>query len=176
MNNLETFFRSVNWRPSPKEKSEAVAFFSDERKLIREKFTDLHWSKPIEKQQEAICFLADEMKPGEYIHLIVPYNSTLQALCGKDKGIWENAANIILKLGWPKVDSIIIPSFLWLLDAVWPGSSTIYDFLLTVPSDVLAEKMKQIKQNKSCYSSDDYRDLMDIFQDICEDKQLRLDD
>lgn len=180
---IDYFFKEIYYMPSPEEYRCSLEFFSEERQHIREMFKKLSWDASEEDQAYAVEYLAENMLPSEYIYLVLAddykmdfFNGELAYLkFGKDKGKWENAAKTIVKIGWPKVDRIIIPLFCWLLDPNWPGSFLIYQFLLSLPRDVLQAKMKEILDNPQWFKSYDYEDIKGQIEDLCIDAQMQIE-
>lgn len=130
----------------------------------------------------AINALADKLRPCEYIYLVLPDKYFMIDIgeqagyykAGTDKSRWENAAKTIIKIGWPKVDAIIVPLFIWLLDPNWPGSNMIYDFLCSLPKDVVAQNMKRILGSPESYSLSDYNDLKEQIQDMSQELGIHI--
>lgn len=174
---IKKWFTFINWKPTREELRQAIDFFSVDRRKVREHFKNLSWSADRTDQEASIEFLANNLLPGEYVHLIFPddysnnrnpFEEDLWYRNAGEKEYWENAARIIIKIGWPKIESIVVPLFMWLLDPNWPGSELIYNYLMTIPSDVLLDKMRQVENNQSKYQKYDYADLLVIFSDMRE--------
>ena len=164
---IEKWFKFINYQCSEAELQKTLEFFSKEREEIRVQIDNLSWSVDFEKQQQAIDYLSTKLLPSEYVYLIMADKYQLKPFDNKTKYYrqatgkerWENAAKTIVKIGWPKVDSIIVPMFMWLLDPNWPGSEMIYDFMFTLPKDVLNEKIKLVLDNPQNYDHYNYLDL-----------------
>lgn len=179
---IEYVFKELYYRPTDEEYRRALESFSDDRTHIRDMIDKLSWDASEAEQQYAIDYLPEHMLPSEYIYLVLAdsydveiSNGKIAYLkIGKDKSKWENAAKTIIKIGWPKVDRIMIPVFCWLLDPNWPGSILIYNFLLSLPKEVLQAKMKQILDNPQWFESYDYEDFAGQIEDLCEDAQIIL--
>lgn len=179
---IEKWFQEINFRPSEDELKSTLAFFSDDREAVRMQVENLSWDATPEEQQQAIEYLAENLLPQEYVFLIMahkfsltPYNSKKIFYTGQGgKARWENAAKTIVKIGWPKVDHILIPLFIWLLDPNWPGSIIIWDFFLSLPKTVLAAKVKEIIDSPQNYDKTTYMDLKEQFVDLCEDAGITL--
>ena len=106
---------------------------------------------------------------------LLPYNNNKKYFFpqgGKER--WENAAKTVVKIGWPKVDNIIIPLFVWLIDPNWPGSNIIYNFLLALPKNILKSKMIEILNNSNRYDNLLYGDLLLQIHDLSEDAKIIL--
>ena len=147
---------------------EAMNFFSKERLYVRRAFDKLCWDASSEEQEFAVQYLAENLLPHEYIFLVLPQkyimvNPSLNFIC---KSTWENAAKVIIRIGWPKIERIIIPLFMWLLDSNWPGSEMIYDFMLTIPKDIISAKMEEVLNSVDSYAAYDYRDLKEIIDGL----------
>ena len=179
---IEKWFRFINWKPTHEELQSALFFFSDEREAVRAQFEKLSCYATKEEQLHAVNYLVEGLLPEEYIFLVMADSFSLSqydAQCkyysskgGKEK--WENAAKVVVRIGWPKVDYIIVPLFIWLLDPNWPGSRLIYDFLLTLPHNILREKMKKIIEHPNDYDKSTYEDLRLQIADLCEDTNIIL--
>lgn len=164
---IEKWFSFVNYQCSEIELAKTLNFFSDERKEVFNQFENLSWYTDVDKQLYAIDYLSEELLPEEYIYLLLADRYTLEPYkknekyytgnTGKER--WENAAKTIIKIGWPRVDNIIVPLFVWLIDPNWPGSELIYSFLLSLPSDVLKKKMDEIINSRELYDASVYNDL-----------------
>lgn len=179
---IEKWFKFINWRLTEEELQRTLTFFSAERAPVREQFDKLSWDATEEEQLQAIEYLAKNLLPHEYIFLVLadkfsltPYNDQKKYYHGGGgKARWGNAAKTVIKIGWPKVDNIVVPLFMWLLDTNWPGSLLIYDFLLSLPKDVLMNKMKEILDNPQYYDKGEYEDLKAQIEDLCEDAKIVL--
>lgn len=174
---IQDFFKEVSYIVTPEEYQTALEFFTEERRNIREKIEMLSWDASEEDQQIAVEYLAKHMLPSEYIYLVFADRYGIENLNGKlscvkyrkDKSKWEKAAETIVKIGWPNIESIIIPIFYLLLDPNWPGSLLIYNFLLTLPKNVLYAQMKRIVDNPQWFEQIDYKDLLGQIDDLCFD-------
>lgn len=179
---IQCFFKEVSYILTPKEYQYALEFFSDQRSHIREKIEMLSWDTTDENQQLAIEYLASHMLPSEYIYLVFADRCDIDILdrkvlylkyC-KDKSKWENAAKTIVKIGWPNIEHIMVPIFYWLLDSNWPGSMTIYQFLLSLPKSVLCSQIKKILDNPQWFQPMDYQDLKMQIEDLCFDAKIQM--
>ena len=171
---IEKWFKFINYQCTKSELQSTLNFFSSERTEIREQFADLDWNADIHKQENAIEYLAENLLPCEYIYLVLADNFSLEKYNDKakyyehntGKELWENAAKTIVKIGWPKVDNIIIPLFMWILDNNWPGSELIYEFLLTLPKDILKSKIEEILENPQLYEPYDFDELKELTKEM----------
>lgn len=177
MYTMKEWFQFINWHPTDQEYQMALAFFSDSRKCVREQFEKLSCLAPVQEQQYAIKYLSENLLPWEYIYLIMPDRYSVEASgdqpkyykrrTGKER--WENAAKTIAEIGFPKVSNIIVPLFMWLLDSNWPGSELIYNFILTLPRDILRAKTNEIINNPQNYSATEHKELQELIAEIyCE--------
>lgn len=177
--NILDEFQFYNYVLSDEEKVETLNFFSDKRSEIRELIDRLSWNETEYEQKKAIESLCLNLYPCEYIYLVMPDRYTINTINGKityckqhtGKSRWENAAKAIVSLGWPKVDHIIIPLFIWLLDPNWPGSELIYNFISLLPYDVLCNKTNQIINSPERYRPCDYEELIQIIEELKEDRK-----
>lgn len=172
---IEKWFKFVNYSCSDISMSDTLDFFSQKRTSVFNMFGNLSWNTDIELQTKAIEYLAENLLPCEYIYLVMPDSFSLKPYNknskyyerSNGKEMWENAAKTIVKIGWPSTDNIIVPLFMWLLDSNWPGWDLIYDFLLSLPNDVLHKKIKQIIDNPELYEPCDYNDLCALITIMC---------
>ena len=177
---IQDFFKEVSYIVTPEEFQAALNFFSVEREHIRNKVDMLSWDASDDDQQHAIDYLSKHMLPTEYIYLIFAGSYGIENLSGNpscvkyciDKSKWGNAAETIIKIGWPNIEPIIIPIFYLLLDLNWPGSLSIYNYLLTLPQDVLYTQMKKIVDNPQWFKQMDYQDLKWQIDDLCYDSGI----
>lgn len=179
---IEKWFKFINWKPTEDELQGTLNFFTIEREPVRTQFEKLSWYATEEEQYKAIDYLTKNLLPCEYVLLIMAdtfslalYNDQEKYYIregGKEK--WENAAKTIVKIGWPKVDEIIVPLFMWLLDPNWPGSMLIYDFLLSLPKYILSAKMKKIIEEPQNYDTCTYEDLRLQIDDLCKEADIIL--
>ncbi|MBQ9838098.1 MAG: hypothetical protein IJO56_01185 [Oscillospiraceae bacterium] len=174
---IEYVFSYLNYTLTEDELRRSLHFFSEERAFVREHFENLSWDAPVNKQKQAIDYLATNLKSWEYIYLILAGTYNLCFVnherryfkCIVDKSKWENAAKVIQKIGWPRIENIVVPLFYWLLDSNWPGSETIRSLILNLPKEVLTEKCNTILTSPGRYLPTDFEDLKDIIQDITEE-------
>ncbi len=177
---IKDVFKSFNYNISDDAYQHALRFFSEERKSVREKIELLSWNETVEGQNMAIKELAVELLPCEYIYLVMPDRYVISEKGsgvtfykqGTGKAKWENAAKTIIKLGWPKVDHIVVPLFMWLLDPNWPGSILIYEFIMSLPSDIFLSKIGEILNNPQNYTVSDYSDLSELIEEMQRDKGI----
>ena len=171
-------FKHLNYNLTTEEYARTRAFFSTSRAMLREQLEKLSWDASCDEQHTAIRTLAKDLTPSEYIYLVLPGKYTeLDSVLYKQytgKSQWENAAKVLAAIGWPKVDHIVVPLFMWLLDPNWPGSELIYKLIVSIPKDVLANKMRIILRNPSNYEERDFADIKLIIDDLCESLQLDL--
>ena len=179
---LRIWFSLLNYKPSEYEFLQSMSFFSKKRTCVRIMMEQLSSQESIAEQETAIKYLTDNLLPAELIYLVLPPRYAIDSFNKGtiflahigEKSRWENAAKVIINIGWPKVDHILVPLFLWLLDPNWPGSQLIYNFLLTLPIDVLCRKMKTIIANPHHYKPYDYEDLMERIEGLCNDLCITL--
>lgn len=174
---IEYVFSYLNYTLTEENMKDTLDFFSEERSIVRRQFSGLSWDASVNEQNAAIDFLVDNLKPCEYIFLILASEYELCYVnhkkryfkCSTGKSRWENAAKVIQKIGWPKIENIIIPLFYWLLDSNWPGSEMIRSLILNLPKEVLIEKCNTILESPGRYPPTDFEDLKDIIEDITEE-------
>lgn len=78
----------------------------------------LSWDTPVEEKEDAIQKLYCIKE--EDLHLL------LQPI---SKSYWDEAAEVVISLGYPRVNSILPGLLEWIQDINWPGASRIADFL-----------------------------------------------
>ncbi|ETT62605.1 hypothetical protein C173_25936 [Paenibacillus sp. FSL R7-277] len=86
----------------------------------------LDWDTPEAEQAEAIHKLQD-IRDGE-LHLL------LQPL---GKGYWDGAAEVIVRLGFPRVKPILPGLLEWIQDMNWPGAAQIAPFLREIGNPLI---------------------------------------
>jgi hypothetical protein len=93
---------------------------------IKELIEQLDWNNPNIMQDEAI----------EKLSIIDEQNMQflLQPI---DKKYWYNAARAIIKIGYPRINSIIPGLLIWLKDINWPGAEIILTFLVEINKEKL---------------------------------------
>ena len=171
---IHKVFETYNYKIPRNEEQNTLHFFSKERTEVRNLFESLSWLATDAEQQMAVEKLAKELMPCEYVYLILPGKYIAEQINGKevfykdlsDKSRWENAAKTLVKIGWPKIEHILEPMFIWLLDPNWPGSEMIYTFLQTLPKNVLLQTVRNILNNPHDYNQQDYSDLKEIIQEM----------
>lgn len=171
---IQEVFKEYNYRITEQQMQDALNFFSQDRTELRKLFEFLSWNESDENQRLAIRRIPEIIKPCEYFYLLLPGKHSVEIKNGRtnyfkeivDKSKWENAAKTLIKIGWPKIDHIIVPMFIWLLDPNWPGSNLIYDFICTLPKPVLVQKTSEILDNPQNYSASDYNDLKEIIEEL----------
>lgn len=174
---IDEIFKFLNYIPDQEDYKDTLAFFSEDRKCVRDQIEKLSWNEEEEVQNHAICYLAKELRPCEYIFLILPDKYSSEVIDGNiqyfkhgtDKSRWGNAAKTIIQIGWPRIDGIIAPLLFWLLDPNWPGSEPIREFILSLPKNVLQEKFDTVLNNPQNYSPYDYEDLKSVIEELQED-------
>jgi len=178
MQEIAVWFKTINWHCSSEEYQKALAFFTEKRNCVRDHFDKLSWYADQDEQQSAITYLSQNLQPWEYIYLVFAdkYSSDVSGKerryyrhrTGKDR--WENAAKTVVQIGWPKIENILLPLFMWLLDPNWPGSELIYSFILTLPQEVITDKMNAILNNPQGYTAFDYTELVALIEQIKAEK------
>lgn len=177
LHEIKNVFKSLNYIITEEEYLSSLIFFSDDRQEIRNLIEKLSWEETDENQKNAIEELVVKLFPCEYIYLVLPdryivsndSDGVKYYKQGTGKTRWENAAKTIIKLGWPKIDNIVVPLFIWLLDPNWPGSSIIYELIGSLPKNVFIEKSNIILDNPQNYSACDYNDLKALIAEMLED-------
>ncbi|QUL58451.1 DUF5071 domain-containing protein [Paenibacillus tritici] len=53
------------------------------------------------------------------------------------KGHWDGAAEVIIKLGYPRIERILPGLLVWIQDINWPGAGLIADFLREIGDPVI---------------------------------------
>lgn len=89
---------------------------------------NLSWNNSIENQVKAIDEIAlmDDINP----------KCLLQPI---SKEYWENAAKVLQKIRYPKIEEAIPGLFVWLQDMNWPGTMVVVEILEALPKDVFAK-------------------------------------
>lgn len=87
----------------------------------------LDWNYPQEENELAINKLVDI--DNNYMDML------LQPRC--IKCYWDNAATVLKKIGYPRIEPIIPGLLEWLQDLNWPGAQTVVDIFRDIDNDVL---------------------------------------
>ena len=61
-----------------------------------------------------------------------------------DKGLWENAALVLKRIGYPRIQHVIPELLGWLKDINWPGVNTIIELLRTVDTKSLVLHVEKV--------------------------------
>lgn len=75
-------------------------------------------------------------------------NLSLLIMPSNRKSTWENAAKVLVHIGYPRIQPIVFELIDWLQDINWPGAIQIIDLLTTVDKKKLVieiEKKLEIK-------------------------------
>ena len=167
-------FQELNYKTSVEELNKTLEFFSEKRKAMRTAIDKLSWSENEETQKLSIDILSNGLYPWEYIYLVMPGEYKKELNQGKEeyyfytpyKDKWENAAKVILNIGWPKIKPILVPLFVWLLDSNWPGSEQIRQFILSLPKNEIDLAINTILDSPQSYKPYDYEDLKEIIEEL----------
>jgi hypothetical protein len=70
-----------------------------------------------------------------------------------DKSIWENAATVLQKIGYPRLNAVLPELMTWLQDMNWPGARTIFQVLSKCPDrkilvDAFAQSLNKARLDK----------------------------
>ncbi|MFC9708124.1 DUF5071 domain-containing protein [Paenibacillus sp. NPDC056933] len=90
----------------------------DVEQLLRQ----LHWQKTNEELQLA----------KEKLKELPEHQMSLLVLPLLDKALWDNAAELLIEMGYPRIKPILYEVLTWLQDINWPGSIRISEFLVAV--------------------------------------------
>jgi hypothetical protein len=112
----------------------------------------LSWGTPEEEKEDAIHKLQNIKD--EDLHLL------LQPI---SKNYWDGAAEIVLRLGYPRVKSILPGLLEWIQDINWPGAGDIAVFLLEIGDPVIPYVKDVLNQH-----SDDEEWVYRIFNDLID--------
>lgn len=97
----------------------------------------LSWESSVEEKNSAIETLL--LIEDQDIHLL------LQPL---GKGLWDGAAEVITKLGYPRI-KVILPGLLeWLQDMNWPGAAQIADLIREIGDPIVPYIKTVLKHHK----------------------------
>lgn len=94
-------------------------------------FINLNWNLPLDLQEKAINEIAliDNLNPKILIQPL-------------DKEYWENAAKVLYKMGYPRIEKAIPGLFAWLQDMNWPGVTIVIEILKSLPKDILVKYLE----------------------------------
>ncbi|MDP4177252.1 MAG: DUF5071 domain-containing protein [Bacillota bacterium] len=85
----------------------------------------LSWNQSLDIQENAICEIAS-------MNLLNPKD----LLQPSRKEYWENAAKVLIKMGYPRIKESISGLLIWLQDMNWPGSNVVIEILRSLPKAV----------------------------------------
>lgn len=100
--------------------------------LIRAYVEQLNWHNPEWMQEQMMNTLVGI--PSEYYHMLLQQG---------EKACWENEARVIVKIGYPKVKSILPGIFAWFQDLNWPGVNELVEMLKGIDKDVIVYHLKE---------------------------------
>lgn len=81
----------------------------------------LRWDTSL-KQLEEVKIEFKKMNDHDLIHLIQPI----------DKMHWDNAAELLVEIGYPRIKNIVPELLEWLMDINWPGAQRISELLVSI--------------------------------------------
>ncbi|MEQ8156526.1 MAG: DUF5071 domain-containing protein [Clostridiaceae bacterium] len=105
-------------------------------------FKNLSWNAPLDSQNKAINEIASEVN--------VNLNDLIQPL---SKEYWENAARVLSKIGYPKIEEAIPGLFNWLQDLNWPGALIVMELLKSLPKEAIIRHLESAA--KEAFSTED---------------------
>lgn len=94
-------------------------YFMDD---IQQLLCQLHWNK----SKDDIELAKDKLKELQEHELVVLVQPML------DKSLWDNAAELLVEIGYPRIRFILYELLSWLQDMNWPGSNSISKLLVSV--------------------------------------------
>ena len=59
------------------------------------------------------------------------------------KQYWENAAKVLYKIGYPRIEEIMDGLLIWLQDINWPGAMIVIKILMNVPREVFISYLEK---------------------------------
>jgi len=92
---------------------------------------NLNWNASLESQKRAINDLASMAN--------INPNTLVQPI-GKE--YWENAAKVLVEIGYPRIEVAIPGLFVWLQDLNWPGAIIVMELLKSIPKDVIIRHLE----------------------------------
>lgn len=115
-------------------------------------------SIPQEVQEEAVAHLSLTIPDDQLWKLLPPH---------KGKGYWENAARVLVQIGFPRLWIVEEGLVKWLQDMNWPGARRIYDLLMTLPDN---EFIAMIEKTLRKADSEDDTVWIYWLKELIEDK------
>ncbi|WP_375102815.1 DUF5071 domain-containing protein [Paenibacillus sp. RS8] len=110
----------------------------------------LSWGTPEEEKEDAIKKL--QYIEEENLHLL------LQPI---SKDYWDGAAETVVRLGYPRVKSVLTGLLEWLQDTNWPGAGQISVFLREIGDPMIPYVKKVLNHH-----SDDQEWVYNIFEEL----------
>lgn len=106
-------------------------------------FMNLSWKAPLDSQKRVINELASmvSLNPNIFIQPL-------------SKEYWENAAKVLRKIGYPRIEGSIPGLFSWLQDMNWPGAVLVMELLNSLPKDAIIRHLESAA-NEACKTDDE---------------------
>lgn len=102
----------------------------------------LHWDTPNDELELA----KDKLKELQEHELVILVQPLL------DKSLWDNAADLLVEIGYPKIKSILYELLSWLQDMNWPGSYSISRLLVSVGEPLVPYIKRAFKEMDSIWN------------------------
>ncbi|MBY0014090.1 MULTISPECIES: DUF5071 domain-containing protein [Paenibacillus] len=102
----------------------------------------LHWNTPNDDLELAKIKLK-ELQDHELLVLVQPM---------LDKSLWDNAADLLAEIGYPRIRPILYELLSWLQDMNWPGSIIISKLLVSVGEPLIPYIKRALKEGDSIWN------------------------
>jgi len=109
---------------------------------IEQLLRQLHWNTPNDDLELARNKLI-ELQEHELVVLVQPM---------LDKSLWDNAAELLVEIGYPRIRPILYELLSWLQDMNWPDSIIISKLLVFVGEPLIPYIKRALKEGDSVWN------------------------
>jgi hypothetical protein len=106
---------------------------------VEQLLRQLHWQKTDEELQLA----------KEKLKELPEHQMNLLVLPLLDKALWDNAADLLAEMGYPRIEPILYEVLTWLQDINWPGSIRISELLVSVGEPLIPYIKRALAESDS---------------------------
>lgn len=72
------------------------------------------------------------------------------------KACWNNCAQILICVGYPRNEIVLTEMFEWLKDLNWPGADEIRNYLPLLPKEIFIQYYQQAVHEAQCTNDEDW--------------------